>query len=262
MSSTIGARRRASNADPFAHRAGDYSAANADRPEARRAERDRLLDGLPLDALERVIDLQAASGYVGEGLLERSRGRIEVTSVEPSRQLVRRLPSHLAPVHAELDALPFAAHSADAVVCLAGTHHSDSLLPIVLEAFRVLRPNGWLSIAEAESRSGPARWLNEFVDRWNEDGHEGRFVEVDQLGGALLEAGFENVEEAGVDVPWRFPDRPALVDFCRTLFGIRRAKASRVADALESYVGIDESDEGATLSWRLRYAVGRRPPRD
>lgn len=259
MRATIGARDRGSNADPFAHRADDYATANAERPDARTAERARLLDPLPLDDLGRVVDLQAASGYVGQGLIERSGRRLRVASVEPSRELVRRLPRHLGPVHAPLHALPFATRSVDAVVCLAGTHHSPRLAPIVDEAFRVLRPGGWISMAEAETESGPARFLNGFVDRWNDDGHDGRFVAPGDMADALSATGFEDVSESGVDVPWRFGDHAALVDFCHTLFGVRRASARQVADALGTVVGIESDADGVTLRWHLRYALGRVP---
>jgi len=260
MSATLRPSAIDNNDDPFAHRADDYAAANIDLPDARRTERDKLLDALPLAGLRRVIDLQAASGYVGDGLLSRTDGRLWIASIEPSRELVRRIPARLGPVHAALHDLPFASRSIDAVTCLAGTHHSDQLADIIRDTFRVLAPGGYISIAEVEVDTGPARWLNDFVDRWSPDGHSGRFVKPGELSKRMHESGFVDVTESAEEVPWRFGNRAELLSFCRTLFGLRAAPGEQMAEALDSSVGILEQGGNVTLQWRLRYAAGRRRP--
>jgi SAM-dependent methyltransferase len=249
-----------SGADSFRRRGDLFAHANQRLPDARAAERDHLLARVAFGAARRVLDLQAASGYVAEGVLRRSGPGTRIVSVEPSPSLARTLAARHGPVRAGLAALPFAGGSFDVVLCLAGTHHSPDLGAIVREARRVLRPGGQLSMAEVELGSPVDRWLNGFVDRWSPDGHRGRFVRPGELGAALADSGFADAHEEPAQVPWRFADETSLVDFCRTLFGLARADRETVRAGLREHLPMRRSPAGIELGWSLRYAWGRLPP--
>ncbi len=245
--------------DSFARRHAHFAAANASHPDARRAERDHLLDLIDPRPGARICDLQSASGFVARGIRERWGETVQVVSVEPSPSLARTLPPADRPVNASLEALPLVGECTDFVVSLAGTHHSPDLASIAREAWRVLRPGGVCALCEVERGTPMDRWLNEFVDSWTSDGHDGHFVAPGELSEALHAAGFVGVREERAAVPWRFSSVEEMVTFCRTLFGLGRATPEVVLEGIHKHLELDERESLVVLEWSLLYARAERP---
>jgi len=245
--------------DPFRRRGDSYATANRARPDARARERDRLLAPISIEPGMRVVDLQAAGGYVGEGLFERHGEKVTVLAIEPSHALVRTLPPRQKPIHATLESLPLRSGGVDVVLCLAGTHHSPDLQAILDECHRVLRPGGQVSISEVERGSAMDAWLNGFVDRVGRDGHRGRFVRPGELAAGLAAAGFADVHEERARVPWRFADDRELVAFCRGLFGLSAVPLEVVERGIREHLELRRESGETELSWSLRYASSVKP---
>ncbi len=250
-----------STLDPFRQRGESYSAANRAKPDARALERDRLFAHISIRPGACVVDLQAAGGYVGEGVFDRYGEKVIVVGIEPSPTLVRTLPRRQSPLNASLEQLPLRSASVDVVLCLAGTHHSSDLQRIFAECHRILRPGGQISVCEVEEGSAMAKWLNGFVDQWCRDGHKGRFVRAGELKERLVAAGFREVAEERAQVPWQFADEREMVSFCRTLFGLSAVAREVVERGIHEHLEITQDESSMQLAWALCYASGRRPAR-
>jgi hypothetical protein len=101
-------------------------------------------------------------------------------------------------------------------------------------------------------------FLNGFVHEFTPGGHDGIFPEEGDFSKWLAAAGFSNVREETVPVPWQFPDEATLGLFCHRLFGLTKTEPEHVLEALRATVGIERTTEGVQLLWSLRYASGER----
>ncbi len=233
--------------------------AMAEYADARRAELDRLCAQVRLPESGTLLDLQAAGGFVADAIAARSDGRIHCICVEPSAALRARLaPQHT--VYAdEIDKLvSIADASIDVVLGLAGLHHSRSAARTIAEVFRVLVPGGQFGLCDVAPASPVARWLNEFVNEHNPNGHDGRFVAQDEIEMLLREAGYVDVHTSVESVPWHFAGDADLLRFFAGLFGLQ-CDEQTIASGIETYFDVDRSTGGVTVDWSLIYARACTP---
>lgn len=233
-------------------------AAMADFPQARGRERDRLLDCLRLWPGMRVLDIQAAGGYLSDEIYRRLGGQVHCVCVEPCDALRARLSPRYQRCADPVDALTSIADaSVDAAVSLVGLHHSASHERSLEQALRVLRPGGELAVCEVEAGSQQAAWLNDFVDRYCPAGHQGNFPAAGNLGTTLKALDMRGVWEVRQEVPWVFARRAHLLCFLKGLFGLVIDDAGLNA-GIAKYLQVSERGGQVWLAWRLIYAYGRK----
>ena len=244
------------SSDPFESRASDYQKANLVMSDARTYERSAMLDLLEVKPGPiKVCDLQSASGYLASGLQSMiPKERLDLICVEPSKRLHSLLSKKYQSINCPLEAIPLDSATFDAIMCLAGTHHSESLSQIVTECFRLLKPHGQCIIAEGESNSKMALWLNGFVDEYTQEGHKGNFIQLGQLSKLYQEAGLIPVYENRISVPWQFDSYDELITFCKTLFGLSKVDRKTVENGVEEYLDIYKVNQKFFLDWSLIYS--------
>ncbi len=229
-----------------------------DYPNARNRERDFLLDMVTLEKGFRVLDIQAAGGYLSDAVYRRLDGCVECVCVEPCEELRGRLsPEYTVcsdPVESIVSVTP---GSIDVAVGLAGLHHSSSFQGTLTSVYGALKHGSECAICDVEEGSPVARWLNEFVDRHNPAGHKGTFLSPGQLSEELSLAGFSDVSEQRVSVPWVFPSENDLVTFFIGLFGLQ-AESDFTARAVAEYFTIQHTGNGVEVDWSLIYGKGRK----
>lgn len=232
----------------------------AEQPEARAAERDALLDLLELSPGDVVVDLQAAGGFLADGIRARFGAGVRVVCIEPTELRTRIRPVHEVrddPLHA-MASLGDA--SADAVTGLAGLHHSEDIPATLAESLRILRPGGRFAVCDVEAGSAVANWLNGYVDAHNRQGHRGTFLTRTELTALLGATGFEDIGVERRDVPWRFPSVQHLGRFFKGLFALDVAEAEITA-AVRDWLGVRNVADGIEVPWTLLYARAHRPRR-
>jgi SAM-dependent methyltransferase len=229
-------------------------------PHARDAERDTLLDMVALCPGMRVVDIQAAGGYLSDGVFARLGGQVECVCVEPVKALNRRLNKAYRVVEDPVDRIvSIASGSVDVVLGLAGLHHSPSPRGTLAEAWRLLKPGAEVAICDVIEGSSVARWLNEYVDQNNPLGHKGKFLVPEWTAGELRRLGFTEVTEEELDVPWVLPSRQDLARFFKGLFGLA-VTTEEVGAAIPDYLAVRSEPGRILVEWRLIYAYGRKPP--
>ena len=232
----------------FAARGDRYHAAMRRHPLARRAEFAQLFAHVPVAPGQRVLDLPAGGGY-----------------------LAQALPDGAALVSLELSggfgggaevvdfAQPWRWGRFDHAVCLAALHHVDAQDDFLARLLGTLVPGGTLHLADVVAGSGIARFLDDFVGRYNGTGHSGEYLRDDR---ARFSALGDIARCAGLDCPWAFPDEAALLDFSGRLFGLVDCPAPLLREALHELVGVRSTPAGIELAWRLLYVdvAPRRGP--
>lgn len=220
----------------FTERGATYHRAMRRYPQARRAEFERLFSRQPVETNQSVLDIPAGGGY-----LQYHLPQAHLTSLELTEGFGAGVPVVSA-------ASDWPVGRFDHVTCLAALHHIPDRGAFVEHLLR--HSVGFVHIADVSVTSPIARFLDDFVGRYNGTGHEGIYLpdrpESFGFGDRLLHYG-------EIDCPWRFPDEMSLLDFCADLFGMIDCPQDRLRNALADYVGISNDDDGAILNWRLTY---------
>jgi hypothetical protein len=120
------------------------------------------------------------------------------------------------------DNIPLESNSVNKIICLATLHHLNIHERDMLysEFYRILLKGGMLVIADVICDSSQAKWLNEFVDKYNSNGHKGLFFTVNDS--KLIEKNGFDIDTSPIveNYNWNFQDDKSVVTFCRMLFGL------------------------------------------
>ncbi len=117
---------------------------------------DRFIETIPIQNAEDVLDVATGTGVIPLRMAQRvpSRCRIVGLDLTPAmlghaQSAVRAagLTSLIQPLCASGMAMPFGERVFDVVTCGLGTHHMD-VNQLVREMGRVLKPDGWLLVAD------------------------------------------------------------------------------------------------------------------
>jgi malonyl-CoA O-methyltransferase len=156
-----------------------------------------LLDRLAfyLDTPTRVLDLGAGTGR-GSALLKKKYPKAQVIALDlavPMLRAARRHSAWLKPfarVAGEATRLPLADHSIDLLHSNLCIQWCDDLPALFSECMRVLKPGGFMAL----STFGPDT-LRELRSAWadsDQQPHVGRFLDMHDLGDAVLAAGLRD----------------------------------------------------------------------
>jgi len=221
------------------------------------SEADIFLDFSNLVEGELVLDAPAAGGFLSRYI---KVPNISITALDPcpalselATGLVKQ--SYCAP----LSNLPFQDGHFDAVLCLAGLHHELALAEFFIEAFRVIKPNGRLVIAEVDEKSAPAEFLNGFVNAHSSLGHQGLFFSQHYID-SLKKAGFVIDENQYKSYHWVFESNQEMADAIVMMFGIDRATPEQTLEGIKDILGTEKLAHGCVgMSWGLRFVSCIKP---
>ena len=217
-------------------------------PEARAAEFRHAVDTAGIAAGDRVADIPCGGGYLARYLPD----GVTLWSVDSSDVFADRFRAAGGRelLQCPISEVPLPDATLDHVVSLAGLHHVADRRPFWRECARLLRPGGTLTVCDVQAGSPIACFLDGVVDRHTVTGHQGIYFDAGTLA-ELEAAGFRVGLAAPRTVPWRAPDRLALAEFCRLLFGLEGIDAAGLLPLLERGIGVRDTPAGAELDWAL-----------
>lgn len=225
----------------FNQRGGLYHHAMQAWPEIRAHEFETVLSYLPLCRGSSLLDVPAGGGYLKHYLPD----YVDWTGHEPCQSF--------QPLGSQSDSLlplAFANGHFDAVASVAGVHHLTDKLQLWQEVFRVLKPGGSLVVMDVYENSPTARFLDEFVGRFNQTGHEGIYLNSSSVS-ELCQVGFERVSQQTEPVEWRALNATVLARFCMQLFGLEGVNLWQVKDGLQQYLGWHKQGASVRLEWPM-----------
>lgn len=229
-----------------------------DYPNARDAELQALLNLAPLFPGCSVVDIQAAGGYLSDGIYNELHGNVELICIEPEKALNQRLNPNYRVVEDKVEKWSsIESGTVDIVVGLAGLHHSQDQQSTVDEAFRVLKAGGFFAICDVIDDSPVANWLNDYVDKYSVNGHQGDFLSVGEIRSLMKTSGFNNLRESIESVPWMLPDTEHVALFFKGLFGLKPS-VEEVQTAIRQYFNLLEGENFTKVPWQLIYALGQK----
>jgi SAM-dependent methyltransferase len=148
------------------------------------------------------------------------------------------------------DKIPIQSNSVNKIICLATLHHLsiDERNILYSELYRILIPGGRLVIADVICDSPQAKWLNEFVDKYNSNGHKGLFFTNNDS--ELIEKNGFNVDVSINKYNWNFKDEKCLLHFCKLLFGLDLCSDDNILlNSIKKYLNYDNGK----IPWELIY---------
>lgn len=151
------------------------------------------------DGSPRVLEAGCGTGHWLRLLLDDTPSRIIGLDLSAGMLRVARSAAPAAPlVRARGDALPLAAATFDAVVCINAIHHFDDPHAFIRDARRVLKPGGGLFVAGLDPHAGTDTWW--LYDAFPEalDADRRRYPPAASLREWMADAGFDTVESSVV----------------------------------------------------------------
>ncbi|MFN3713789.1 MAG: methyltransferase domain-containing protein [Alcanivoracaceae bacterium] len=235
--------------DLFDLRGSSYEQAMRSFADARREEFEQLIQRTRVKAGDVVVDVPAGGGYLRNYLPPDCHWR----GHEPSAGFGDPGAS------GALLPLPFADHSADIAVSLAGVHHIENKRELWQELYRVVRPGGRLVLSDVGKHSPVHTFLDGYVDANNSTGHRGHYL-CQQTVSELTEAGWQVRSCETVSLLWRFPSLSAMGQFCRLLFDLHSDTLEGSIAAIQRGLGTTLLDTGETgMHWELLTLIADRP---
>jgi SAM-dependent methyltransferase len=148
------------------------------------------------------------------------------------------------------DKIPVESNSVNKIICLATLHHlnNDERAILYSELYRILIPGGRLVIADVIYESSQAKWLNEFVNKYNSNGHDGIFF-TENDSKLMEKIGFK-VDVCVNKYNWNFKDKGCLLHFCKLLFGLNLCIDDNLLfNSIKKYLHYDNGK----IPWELIY---------
>lgn len=242
----------------FRHRGKSYHEAMQCFPTVRDAEFRALLMPLLKAYYEQsnwsLLDVPSGGGYLASYLPT----GVKYTAFDPSPGFVEQ---GQGVSNADLDHLPYSDDSFDALVSLAGLHHSPEKRAFVDSSLRILKPGGLLCVVDVAEDSPESRFLDEFVGKYNNTGHEGFYLN-DAFEGLFSPADWECLEVSQQDCSWYFSSQKNLFLFCKHLFSLKLVSEDWLILAIRRYLGYSSesamAEKGFVMPWHLRRVVYRK----
>lgn len=116
--------------------------------------------------------------------------------------------------------IPLESNSVDKILCLASFHHlnTNERIDTYKEFYRILKNNGKLVIADVIKNSQQDFWLNNFVNKYNSNGHTGVFF--DENDSTLITCQKFKVNTMIKNYNWTFKKDNDIYIFFKHLFGL------------------------------------------
>lgn len=236
----------------FELRGSRYDKAMREHPNARDQEFEQIISRASLKGKETVADVPAGGGYLKDYLSD----DYFWLGHEPCSSFS----SHSSPSDKNnaLIPLPWENNTVDVVFSLAGVHHLDNKRPLFSEIFRVLKHKGRFLLSDVGEHSTVARFLDDYVGKYNSTGHSGIFLNDSTLT-ELSDTGWKISSIEYVDFYWKFVDLVEMEVFCNNLFDIKTTEAGQTVKAIKQYLGVKELPDGyAGMNWSLKTIVAQK----
>lgn len=203
---------------------------------------------------ERVLDVPAGTGLARDYLPSDST----YVALDPNPEFAMRCKKHSCQiVQTSIRQAGFRTGVLDVIGSLTGLHHEARRYEIDSEWFRMLRPGGRLVIMDVSVGTPVAEFLNEFVDQWNTAGHDGVFLDDDDVS-ALKDCGFEGVDVKDRIYNWSAESEQQMYLFMCSLFGLdMNPSVAAFSKALQA-LGVSELN-GFSVRWQLRSLCAIKP---
>ncbi len=133
-------------------------------------------------------------------------------------------------------------------------HHytENERIELYNECKRVLKPGGKLIIADVIKESKQDKFLNEFVNHYNSNGHNGIFFNESDKKDLFM---FNYTEFQTKKYYWISNNMNELCDFFKNLFGLDLASNADIINGINNYLDYTIINDKIYIEWELCYLI-------
>lgn len=160
--------------------------------------------------------------------------------------------------HINLTNMPYKDNTFDKVIVIANFHHMDNIERSIVykEIHRVLKYSGTFIMADVMKNSQQDHFLNEFVNMYNPNGHNGQFFDSSDLSDLsdlelFQKSGFVT-EIKTMEYTWDFNSIEELNDFCYNFFNLKKINQYDIYTEIQKYLTINQTLQ---WNWQLLYFI-------
>jgi SAM-dependent methyltransferase len=177
-----------------------------------------------------------------------SNVRIELVEVEQNEEFAKA--GNVDNIN--MTKMPYKDNTFDKVIVIANFHHmSNTERSIVYkEINRILKTSGTFIMADVMKNSMQDHFLNEFVNMYNPNGHNGQFFDSSDLE-LFQKTGF-TTEIKTMEYTWDFNSIEELNDFCYHFFNLKKLNQSDIYEKIQKYLTINQTLQ---WNWKLLYFI-------
>ena len=248
-------RRKGVEVEDFDIRGELYEIAMSAYPEARREERDFLLDWLVPKSGELGLDLASGNGFLSQAICRQTRSPILAfdSSREQLKNARKREPL-LVPFCLKTDGCEMSRaipdESLDFVASLGGIHHIEEQPQLFRNIFGLLKPGGRFVAADVAAGSCLSRHFDEVVDKKCLTGHSANWLSEQRVQELCLASGLRLQRMKMQRFSWHFPSATDAARFFRGLHAFPQSEAEILHD-LEHTLGVLRDQATYSVFWPL-----------
>ncbi len=157
-----------------------------------------------------------------------------------------------------LDNMPYEDNTFDKIIVVSSFHHyTEKERPNVYkEILRVLKVGGTFILADVMKNSFQDYFLNDFVNKYNPNGHDGVFFSNSEL--KLFESAGFTTEIKNEYYNWSFESKLELEDFCFNFFHLLKLEKEKIYEEIKKYLVFHEENNKIKWDWGLIYFICKK----
>jgi len=177
-----------------------------------------------------------------------SNVRIELVEVEQNEEFAKA--GNVDNIN--MTNIPYKDNTFDKVIVIATFHHLNNMERNIIykEIHRVLKTSGTFIMADVMKNSQQDHFLNEFVNMYNPNGHNGQFFDSSDL--ELFQKSGFITEIKTMEYTWDFNSIEELNDFCYHFFNLKKLNQSDIYEEIQKYLTINQTLQ---WNWKLLYFI-------
>jgi ubiquinone/menaquinone biosynthesis C-methylase UbiE len=177
--------------------------------------------------------------------------KIELIEVEQNEEFAKA--GNVAYIN--LTNIPYKDNTFDKVIVITTFHHLNNMERNIIykEINRVLKTSGTFIMADVMKNSLQDRFLNEFVNMYNPNGHNGMFFDSSDL--ELFQKSGFITEIKIMEYTWNFNSIEELNDFCYHFFNLKKINRSDIYTEIQKYLTINQTLQ---WNWQLLYFISTK----
>ncbi|MCF8479108.1 MAG: methyltransferase domain-containing protein [Rhodospirillum sp.] len=241
----------------------NYTRANNDFPDARKAELSRMLSLAAPKSGETALDFGCGDGLLTLALADSLAPGGKVMAMDASAGMLQGLAERIdgrsiTMTHLTGPTLPLADNSVDLVTSLANYHHIPDKITQAREFARVLRPGGRLIIGDVADGTNIQRYFDGTVHEVSSTGHQHRFLDRCDCDTLCQESDLTLTSWEIHPTPWIFEGAEQAANFLHRIHDAT-CTPEECLNRAHLELGTHEREGRFLIFWKLFFLVAHKP---
>jgi SAM-dependent methyltransferase len=235
--------------ETFKNRVQTYIYAQTKYPDVMKNEFETAINMLELQQHQVFVNIPADNGFLKKYI---NNDTITYVPFETNELFHKYTSFKLC----KLNDIPIPNNYVDRILSLASLHHYNEIdrINFYKEIKRILKKeNGLFILADVIKNSPQDHFLNQFVHKYNSNGHQGIFFSPNDK--ILLEKNGFFVEIEYKKYSWNFNSIDEMCNYCKNLFGLDLIKNNKeILNGIQTYLNFFKNDNCTCyFDWQLIY---------